>query len=429
MAAPRFLYLFNAPPAALPSHRREGFSASATLHVMAFALLTAVPPAPHTAERPIVVASVPPEAIVMPADDAAPSEPPPDAAIAEDTVEGPRPEGPPLEVAGLELDIAKVRRQRDALFPFATGPLPFLDAVMARYRRSPDRPVNPFGPERRPSGLPPLALDLEARQQLIDRSWSRRERWDNFQPIAALLSRHDPDEGDAPALIRMYLEQNLLQPYFDTTTRDPRFWVMLDLAADHTRLIDFIGTFVTRHPSSKTTTELLFMLDEFAQASRDAMLMLLSTAPKIHLGLTRNADPNAYALALSIHEQYHQWARQRGLDATEPMRAYFDDIRLRILGTLIAATPEGYGAGDARFLMGRILWDRHDRAGAFRVWREMAPDGRNSYANPASAIARELAIGDVPAVNILRILGEEHSRWIAFSSERLAEFGYEVDTF
>ena len=250
-----------------------------------------------------------------------------------------------------------------------------------------------------------------------------------FQEIAALLTKHDPDAGDASAVIRMYLEQNLLQPYFDTSTRDPRFWVMLDLAADHTRLIEFIGAFVTRHPSSKTTTELLFMLDEFTQASRDAMLMLLSTAPKIDLGLTRNADPNAYALALSIHEQYRRWARQRGLDHTESMRAHFDDVRLRILQTIIASTPAGYGASDARFLMGRILWDRHDRAGAFRVWRELAPDGRDSYDSAASAIARELAIGDVPAVNIISILGSEHRRWIAFSSERLAQFGYTVDSF
>ncbi len=429
MAAPRFLYLFNAPPPPLPSHRREAFSASATLHVMAFALLTAVPPTAHAPERAIAVAYVPPEAIVTPSAVAAPPGPPQDRTIAEETVEGPPQDGAPLDVAGLELDIAKVRRQRDALFPFATAPLSFLDGVMARYRPSPDRLVNPFGRERRPSGLPPLALDAAARQDLIDRSWSRRERWDNFQGIAVLLSGHDPDEGDAAALIRMYLEQNLLQPYFDTTTRDPRFWVMLDLAADHTRLIDFVGSFVTPHPSSRTTTELLFMLDEFAQASRDAMLMLLSTAPRIDLGLTRNADPNAYALALSIHEQYRQWARRRGLDDTESMRAHFDDVRLRILRTIIASTPDGYGAGDARFLMGRILWERYDREGAFRVWRELAPDGRDSYAGAASAIARELAIGDVPAVNIIRILGAEHRRWIAFSSERLAEYGYTVDSF
>jgi hypothetical protein len=429
MAAARFLYLFRAPAPPLPSHRREAFSASATVHAMAFAMLTAAAVPPPQSEEVIAVAYVPPEAVNTPAEGTTPPEPPPDTTIIEETVEAPPAEGPPLEVAGLELDTSKVRRQRAALFPFVTGPLQFLDAIVERYRPSPDRLVNPFGRQRRASNLPPLTLGEPALQSLIDQAWSRRERWDNFQQIASLLTAHDPDEGDAPVLIREYLAQNLLQPYFDTTTRDPRFWVMLDLAADHTKLIEFIGSFVTRHPSSRTTTELLFMLDEFTQASRDAMLMLLSTTPKVDLWQTLKADPNAYALALSIHDSYGRWARREGLDDTASLRARFDSVRLRILNTILVSSPDGYGVGDARFLIGRILWERYDRDAAFRVWREIVPDGRDSYADASSAITRELAIGDVPAVNIIRILGAEHRRWIAFSSERLADFGYTVDSF
>jgi hypothetical protein len=429
MAAARFLYLFRPPEPPLPRHRREAFSASATLHLVAFALLTVAPPAPPPNEPVIAVAYVPRDAIATPQEDAARPGPPPETIITEEAIELPGQEAAPLDIAGLQLDTSKVRRLRDALFPFITAPLPFLDVVLDKYRSTPDRLVNPFGRERRPSTLPPLALDESARQRLVDRAWSRRERWDNFQEIAALIEAHDPDEGDAPVLMRTYLEQNLLQPYFDTTTRDPRFWVMLDLAADHARLIEFIGSFVTRHPSSRATTELLFMLDEFAQASRDALLMLLSTSPPTDLRLTLEANPNAYALALSIREQYRQWARREGLDDTVSLRARFDAVRLRILSTIIASTPDGYGAGDARFLVGRILWERYDRAAAFRVWGDMMPDGRDSYRVASSAIIRELAIGDVPAVNIIRILGAEHGRWIAFSTERLADFGFTVDSF
>src|SRR5688572_29870828 len=86
MATPRFLYLFNAPPPPLPSHRREAFSASATLHVMAFALLTAVPPTSQPIEAAIAVAYVPPEAIVTPSEEPAPSETPQEKTIAEETV-------------------------------------------------------------------------------------------------------------------------------------------------------------------------------------------------------------------------------------------------------------------------------------------------------------------------------------------------------
>lgn len=427
MLAARFLYLWIAPAAPLPSHRREGFSASAVLHLIAAAGLMLAPATPPMQARSVALTYVTSDAIASPTD--APDPVPPDRpGIREETVEGPA-LAPPLEVAGLELDIDKVRQQRNALFPFVTAALPFLGVIMDRYEPGPERLVNPFGRERRASNLPLLALSAEQMQATIDRAWSRRERWQNFTEIAALLSAHDPHDGDAAALMRGYLEQNLLQPYFDATTRDPRFWVMLRLAADHSRLIEFAGTFAAAHPSSRTTTELLFMLDEFAQASRDAMLMLLSTSPLVDLELTRKADREAYALAVSIHEHYRQWAAREGLDRSDTLRARFDDVRLRILRAIIASTPEGYGAGDARYLMGRILWDRNDKAGAYRVWSEITPDARDSYRAASSAIARELAIGDVPAVNIIGILGLEYRRWITFSSERLARFGFGVDSF
>jgi hypothetical protein len=425
--ASRLLYLLTRPAHPLPSHQREALGASAAVHTIFFVLLTALPSAPIQNGDTITLAYVSEEAVETPPNvESSPGETP----VAEDDADDRPEKAPPLEVAGLELEIEKVQRQRYALFPFATASLPFVDELLEKYHSTPKRLANPFGRERHQSNLPPLALREPDMQRLIDRGWSRRERWDNFSEIARLLVKHDPDTGDAAALVRRYLDQNLLQPYFDASSRDPRFWVMLGLAADHTRLIEFIQTFVRDHPSTRTATELLFMLDEFAQASRDAMLMLLSTDPRSDLALTQEADPDAFALARSIHDHYRQWAKGQGLDRTESLRARFDDVRLRILMTIVESTPDGYGASDARFLAGRILWDRNDVTGAVRWWREMKPDGRDSYAEASQEIAREISNpGDAMVAGIIKALGAEYRRWITFSNQRLESFGYAFDSF
>jgi hypothetical protein len=267
-------------------------------------------------------------------------------------------------------------------------------------------------------------------QSIVDRAWSRRDRWSNFTEIAKLLRSHDPQEGAAHLLLRQYLDQNLLQPYYDTRTRDPRFWVMLGLAADHAKLVEFIAGFVRDHPSSRTTTELLFMLDEFVQASRDTLLMLQSTDVNLELNDTQRASRRAYQIALRVSNQYDARARDRGLRDTKSIRSYFDDIRLRILATITESTPAGYGESDARFLAGRILWDQNKPTAAFEEWSALGPDGRNVYKTATTEIIRELAIRDEgTAAQISRILGNEYRRWLDYSEARLREFGYEFDTF
>ncbi len=51
-------------------------------------------------------------------------------------------------------------------------------------------------------------------------------------------------------------------------------WAQLGLAADHVDFIDFVSEYASQHPSSKTTTELLFLVDKLAQASLDALVTL-----------------------------------------------------------------------------------------------------------------------------------------------------------
>jgi hypothetical protein len=428
----RAFLLDHAAAPAIPCHRTEGLGASLTLHATVLALLAATPMQPATGPAPtLAVAYI---AEVPAADDAAPGEA---TAPVPNIEEAPAQELPAdrsisdlaLDLPAFDADVGKIAGAED-LFPFLANPLLFLDEARAKFRQTPDRLLNPFGPERRRSADPPLVATDAQVQEFVDRAWSRRERWSNFAEIAGLLTKHDPQEGSAYLLMRRYLDQNLLQPYYDTTTRDPRFWAMLGLAADHTRLIAFVESFVRRHPSSRTTTELLFMLDEFTQASRDTLLMLLSTDPRLHLDDTRDASIKAFELAMRVYMRYDNLANERGLRDTKSLRNYFDEVRLRILRTIIETTPDGYGATDARFQAGRILWDQNKAAEALEWWDDLEPDGRDAYTAASTAIRRELAFRDgQTSAQISRILGLEYRRWLAFSEERLRQFGYEFDTF
>lgn len=427
----RAFLLQHATPDTIPCHRAEGLGASLTLHLAVALALVNMPPSPTGGTAPTLAVTFVSESEL--ASNAAPASEDAAPPIAETPATGPDAGGTitgvPLSLPDFAFDISKVGEAED-LFPFLTDPLIFLDEAREKFSPARDRLLNPFGRERKVSAYPPLEASEAERQAIVDRAWSRRDRWTNFAEIAGLLTTHDPQDGSAYLLMRQYLDDNLLQPYYDSRSRDPRFWVMLGLAADHKALIEFVGSFVRRNPSSRTTTELLFMLDEFAQASRDTLLMLLSTDPRSQLDDTRDASISAWEVAVRLHRRYDNAARDRGLRETKSIRNYFDEVRLHILKTIIETTPDGYGATDARFLAGRILWDQNKMPGALEWWRELEPDGRNAYREAAAAIAVELRFRDGgTSGTISRILGSEYRRWLTFSEQRLAQFGYEFDTF
>lgn len=425
--------LLAKPWDAVPSHRAGGLTASATVHTALLLVFVALPATPgDTPAATPTLASITVEAVESPfeatPDDTQDRQSPNDGSTSGRPV--PLEDDGGFELDGLNVDLMKIVRQFDVLFPFVTESMRFLDDVRLGREGRPDQLVNPFGRERRPQDLKPLRLGDDEYDRLVNGAWSRRVRWQSFSEIAALLGKYDPDRGDAPSLVRSHLDHNLLQPYFDTDTRDPRYWVMLGLAADHEPFIRFVTSFAREHPSSRTTTELLFMLDEFAQGSRDAMLMLLDTDPETLLAGTRAADDEAFALAQLIDRRYRGWVQANGLDRGDAVRRRFDDVRLKILDAILASTPDGYGAGDARFLIGRIYWERRERARALDVWRHIEPDERDAYEEASTAITRELALADGPrSARISSILGAEYRRWLTYSAKRLGEFGYTFDTF
>jgi hypothetical protein len=98
--------------------------------------------------------------------------------------------------------------------------------------------------------------------------------------------------------------------------------------------------------------------------------------------------------------------------------------------TIIETTPDGYGAADARFLVGRILWGQNNVPDALRWWREIAPDTRGMYApiyTEVLDVVQSTSTGK--AARISALLGSDYRQWLEFSARRLAEFGYGLDTF
>jgi hypothetical protein len=423
--------------------RVASLAVSSTLHLIAVAALaeaTAAPRAVPAPPRSMAVFLVP-----RTDDSAPPGLQPIDPGDADD-LEPPQGSSA-IDLPGFAFDAAKIQARAALLFPFLTPGLSLERFELAPHVEARDTFHDPFAPrpEARPTRTrkPPLVMTDAAVQSLVDASWSRRDRWTPFQRILKLSDRHNGDEGKLPTLLHEYEAQDGLQPYVDASIRDPRLWTELGLAADHVEFIGFISRYASEHPSTKATTELLFLLDKIAQASLDALVTLLDTVPEEHLDWTQSTNPDAYAFITNLRRHYAAELLKKGLATGERLSAYYDKTRLGILTGILRTTPRGYRANDARFLIGSIYWRQGSAGDALRAWRGMTIDPTDAYAATIARILNAIAAetagdrGNVDraetmarlALQINAILRAEHGRWIMFSLDRLHQFGYRFDTF
>jgi len=318
------------------------------------------------------------------------------------------------------------------LFPFVTPGL----AIESFFpvEASPARLVfeNPY---RRPTvsrdtqTLPALHRSAAELQTIVDSAWSRARRWQSFAIVRALAGAYDADDERLATLVRLYREQNALQPYADGAVRDLRLWAQLGLASDHAAFIGFIRDYVSAHPGTKCGTEMLLLLDTIAEANEDALAVLAETNQPGDLAWTKMAHPRAFELARQIQRQYAHTLERMHLTSRISIEEYYERQRLAILAGIAQTSPKGYRADEARYLSGAILWKELRHKEAFRVWRQMssAPEGAHAAAIEQIRIAVRAA--DPDERNIGFILANDEGRWRSFAAGRLKRFGYRIDTF
>ena len=336
-----------------------------------------------------------------------------------------------VRMPNFAFDFAKVKRRAASLFPFLTHELALEPIRQLAATRPRTGLVSPFATvaEEEKGGNPPLVMSDAAIQALVDKSWSRRERWTPFQSIAGLATGHHPSRGQLPRLLRQYSDQNLLQPYVESHVRDPRLWVMLGISADHGDFIDFITSYAAQHPSTQATTELLFMLDEMAQGSRDSLLTLVDIDPKKDLYWTRQRNVDAHDLIVVLQKYYRTKLEQKGIASSEGTSLYFDRVRLGILTAILQSTPAGYRESDARFLIGSIYWRNGLHEEALAMWKQMQPASSDRYVVSAAATLKAIGSNAVSREEIDEILKAERRRWIDFWWTRLNRFGFAFGNF
>src|SRR5688500_5505533 len=313
-------------------------------------------------------------------------------------IELPPPDDPPLfteraippeelsgyDISGLPFNLAKIDARRASLFPFLTADLSFIERFATDVRASSAKLQNPLD-ERLMAR--PLVLDAALRQQVIDEAWARRDRWRQFRQVRALLMGHDAHAGDAPVLMRGYLDQNLLQPYCDGRSKDGQYWALLENSTEYVDFLDFIRSYARTRSSSRTTTELLFLMDELAQGNREVAQAVLATSVSHDLVHTATASPLAARLAASIGSDLRAWLASHGYSQQESGAA-FDAVRLRIIAAIVETTPDGYRESDARFLGGEIFFKQGNYEEAIQWWGAMRPRADDTYAGAANAILK-----------------------------------------
>jgi hypothetical protein len=350
----------------------------------------------------------------------------------------------PLSIGTFTFDATRIAEHAEVLFPFLIPGVSLEHFTLALQHKAEDHLTNPFAPafdkSQAKAASHPLELSDAGVQATVDQAWSRHDRWRTFQPIKKLADTYSGDAGKLSNLLQAYREQDAFQPYADTTIRDPRLWTELELAADQVNFIGFIRQYAADHPSTNATTELLFLLERMAQASRNMLTTVLDTQPSEQLEWTRNANRTAYDLFVKIRQFYMRQLERRGLTSADAITAYFDKVRLAILTGILRTTPADYRANDARFLIGTIYWREHRREDAFQSWRTMTIDRSDSYVVAYEDILRVMsahaathgdAIENTRALNaeVAQILDAEHGRWVVFSFSRLRQFGYGSDTY
>lgn len=338
-----------------------------------------------------------------------------------------------VAIPGFRFDMRRIAERAMLLFPFLT-PGVALDAFgLGRGAgEAIDRTLQ-FSPEdaSRRRAADALRLSDADVQKIVDEAWARRERWSGFQRIVPIVERGNPDEGQLAAVLHGYVVQNALQPFVDTTIPDARLWTELGIAADHVRFIAFISGYAAAHPSTKATTELLFLLDTLVQASADALATLLGADVDRDLRWTRDTNPDAFRLIGDLQRFYRAQLSAKGLTG-ERWRRSFDAVRMRILTAIVRTTPTGYHAGDARFLLGEILWRNGDAAGAIGAWRAIEDDPGDVHVASYRALREVLHSPARPSIidgRIADILRSDHARWLMSSMDRLRQFGYRIDTY
>ena len=347
----------------------------------------------------------------------------------------PQGQSPPaaLNIPGFMFDFAKIGHRAASLFPFLALKMSFEPAEPGA-RATSSRLVNPFAEPPEDTSAPPLVMSDQELQALVDKTWSRRRRWTPFQPIAAMATAFNPDTGQLPTLLRAYVEQNALQPYVDANIRDPRLWTELGIAADHSDFVDFIARSAAERPSTKATTELLFLLEKLAQGSYDALITLMDTRPMQDLSWTRDSNREAHNLIVTLQRYYSLELERRGLLERDELKLHYDNVRLRILNGIVTTTPRGYRANDARFLIGGVHWRAGKTADAVRAWREMTIDPTDSYVALYSDLLGTLRLADASGqkldrVRVSNLVSAARGRWIDFSYTRLRQFGYRFESF
>jgi hypothetical protein len=330
------------------------------------------------------------------------------------------------DISGLPFNLPKIDARRASLFPFLTADLSFIDRLATDVRVGAGKLKNPLDEAL---AAKPLVLRDALRQQVVDEAWARRDRWKQFSQIRALLIGHDAHAGDAPALLRAYLDQNLLQPYCDGRSKDGQFWALLENSTEYVDFLEFIRGYARTRSSSRTTTELLFLMDELAQGNREVAETVLRTSVSHDLARTATISPLAARLAANIGNDLRAWLASRHYTEHHGVGAAFDQVRLRILTTIVETTPAGYRESDARFLAGQIFFRQGNLEEAMQWWLKMQPVGGDTYGDAATAILKILEPGKVDTARMRSVMWKESARWHDVNYARLKQFGYRCDSY
>jgi tetratricopeptide (TPR) repeat protein len=260
--------------------------------------------------------------------------------------------------------------------------------------------------------------------------------WERVREVMFILARMLDDEGDVPALERLFAHG---RDYLPLLYR--RLGEVQAQMGDPAAGVATYDAFIRAHPDSPLAPDFLgYMVDLYtderdvkrAVAVRERLVR--DYAPggawweKQGAATRRRMAPVIRQTAQRLARHYHSVAQETQAAADYARAA---DAYRRVL----AAYPDGPGEGETRFLLGEVLFEAGDYGAAAEAYRGAAYDvpvhKRSGEAAYAAVFARERLLGETPGDGPdydarLTALADEFNRMVlAFPREPRVEAAYE----
>lgn len=267
-------------------------------------------------------------------------------------------------------------------------------------------------------------MEPEKRQKTYD-EWMEFPKEIMFERMKQMLGHFDSNHGDLAEFTRELYNQNLVRRIFrlgpDNETID-----FFEESLFKAEVFNYITGYVQNSPYSRTTAELLFVLERLYKYESH----MLSSMFNAQMRPNPKKDIRRHIVD-TVSQKYEAKMRGMGFEDGAGIMLAYKDRRLEIMDKII---ENRYRANDALFIKGRIHFSHAEVRKAYEAWQQISPAGdeffifKDTYEKIMPFVDEDVVKGKFHRIfDIKDILDNETLEYGDFLEERDRKFIWEKD--